>query len=80
MIAGHTEESTVSTISPDSPIITEECDCNNGINNRPDLKWLRQREREERKRRKLLSKLRKKQRFLHRINDPTERHQVLLLL
>ncbi|CAL8110140.1 unnamed protein product [Orchesella dallaii] len=45
------------------------CNCYN------DPKWLRQKEREDRKHRKLLSKLRKKQRLFKRIEDPVERQQ-----
>lgn len=48
------------------------CDCHN------DPKWIRQREREERKRKKLLSKIRKKQKYMKRIDDPDIRKQVNL--
>jgi len=51
----------------------EVCDCSKL---QSDPRWLRMEEREERKRKKLMSKLRKKQRFLNRIQDPTERQQV----
>ncbi len=47
-----------------------DCNCYN------DPKWLRQKEREDRKHRKVLSKLRKKQRLFQRIEDPVERQQV----
>lgn len=47
-----------------------DCNCYN------DPKWLRQKEREDRKHRKILSKLRKKQRLFQRIEDPLERQQV----
>lgn len=50
------------------------CDCEQHL----DPRLLRQMERDDRKRRKLMSKIRKKQRFLNRIGDPTERLQVLV--
>ncbi|CAG7838196.1 unnamed protein product [Allacma fusca] len=48
-----------------------ECDCQQNLNPRV----LKQIERDERKRRKLMSKIRKKQRFLNRIDDPRVRLQ-----
>lgn len=58
---------------PDPEVEGEEdtnCNCYN------DPRWLRQKEREDRKHRKILSKLRKKQRLSKRIEDPLERQQV----
>jgi hypothetical protein len=45
------------------------CDCSH------DPRWVRQKEREDRKRKKLLSKLRKKQKYMKRIVDPEVRKQ-----
>lgn len=50
------------------------CDCNN------DPRWIRQREREDRKRKKLLSKFRKKQKYMKRIEDPVILKQVTKLI
>lgn len=52
----------------------EECQCPNET-----VQWLREREKQDRKRRKLMSKLRKKQKFQTLFENPVERYQVSIV-